>query len=499
MFLVLQLPFTDSRPFLPIASHRLLDPVWASPREDKDFVRSFGEVKRRLRGGLGEWPTEGFYCCAERALRFDASFAKRQLIDESLVPVRKFCAFRRFLADGCAVARVEIGVKYRSRGKDLRFTGDQCLGLIRSLLSQRVTVPFGGDQQSGDLLSVHQKLSRLYLKSSTAKVSCEAVQQNWWFAPGNPLLVLEYIVGTDVKELPKYTRSVQSEILTDAKISLSHARVRFRGREVGTWLLGVTPHETDPIVLRSLRLNLLRFHAEMESIRQIFRLIVGEKIVINRGTAASDKLQKHMQDSICLLSRESREGLPQSKILDVARQFDELINTGDRESLLLQLSAIRRNYFRSVDAFTQSKGVSPVEPRYDITAETVILIDRSRNMTKQSQNIYGNVTGNINQVAAKTIQDSFNTIAEAEISGALKGKLEELGGAVTEMAKNLPETKQKKVAQDYKSLTDEVTSEEPRKEWYELSAKGLMNAAKTVGEIAMPVITVVKSILALLA
>ena len=69
---------------------------------------------------------------------------------------------------------------------------------------------------------------------------------------------------------------------------------------------------------------------------------------------------------------------------------------------------------------------------------------------------------------------------------------------MTEMVKSLPEKDQKRVAKDYQSLAAEATSEEPRKEWYELSAKGLIEAAETVGAMAAPVITAVKAILALL-
>jgi hypothetical protein len=67
------------------------------------------------------------------------------------------------------------------------------------------------------------------------------------------------------------------------------------------------------------------------------------------------------------------------------------------------------------------------------------------------------------------------------------------------MCKHLPEAKQKQAAQDLKTLTDEATSEEPRRKWYELSADGLIEAARSVGEIATPVITAAKAIVALLA
>ena len=107
--------------------------------------------------------------------------------------------------------------------------------------------------------------------------------------------------------------------------------------------------------------------------------------------------------------------------------------------------------------------------------------------------------GNINQVAADRISNAFNTVAQSSAPQDLKAELEKLNQAVAEMVKLLPEEKQREVAQDLKTLTDEATSSSPRKKWYELSAEGLIEAAKAVGEAATPVITAAKTVLTLLA
>ena len=107
--------------------------------------------------------------------------------------------------------------------------------------------------------------------------------------------------------------------------------------------------------------------------------------------------------------------------------------------------------------------------------------------------------GNINQVAADTISNAFNTVAQSSAPQDLKAELEKLNQAVAEMVKLLPEEKQREVAQDLKTLTDEATSSSPRKKWYELSAEGIIEAAKAVGEAATPVITAAKVVIALLA
>jgi hypothetical protein len=117
----------------------------------------------------------------------------------------------------------------------------------------------------------------------------------------------------------------------------------------------------------------------------------------------------------------------------------------------------------------------------------------------QSITITNSTVGDVNQVAANTITNSFNKVAQAEAPDELKEQLKKLHEEVKEMLQHLPEKKQKQAAQDLKTLSDEALSEEPRRAWYELSAKGLMDAAQAVGEIALPVITTAKAVLAFLA
>jgi hypothetical protein len=101
-------------------------------------------------------------------------------------------------------------------------------------------------------------------------------------------------------------------------------------------------------------------------------------------------------------------------------------------------------------------------------------------------------------VAAQSIQDSFKKVSESSANDELKNQLIKLNEAVAEMLKVLSPAQQKQVASDLKVLTDEATSEAPRRKWYELSAQGLLEAAKAVGETALPVITAVNTVVGLL-
>ncbi len=101
-------------------------------------------------------------------------------------------------------------------------------------------------------------------------------------------------------------------------------------------------------------------------------------------------------------------------------------------------------------------------------------------------------------VAADSIQNSFNKINESGISDELKAKLKELSEAVEAMTGEMPDDKAKEVTDDLQTLVNETTKEEPRQKWYELSAQGLIEAAKTVGTVGQPVIQTVQEVSKLL-
>ncbi len=102
-------------------------------------------------------------------------------------------------------------------------------------------------------------------------------------------------------------------------------------------------------------------------------------------------------------------------------------------------------------------------------------------------------------ITASTVQDSFNHVQQSEADAELKVALLRLCAQVDELLKAVPGEKRKEVEQDLSSLVTEATKDAPRKKWYELSASGLVEAAKACAGVASPVISSVKAVLALLA
>lgn len=109
MFLVIQFPFVDTRRFVSGQTGRLIRPDWPIPDVDKDFIRSSGLVRPRLRGGSAQWAGEEIYGEASAALKFPDRLGQIAITANKVRGNIDF-AFRRFYSDGI-VARMEVGFK----------------------------------------------------------------------------------------------------------------------------------------------------------------------------------------------------------------------------------------------------------------------------------------------------------------------------------------------------------------------------------------------------
>ncbi len=92
----------------------------------------------------------------------------------------------------------------------------------------------------------------------------------------------------------------------------------------------------------------------------------------------------------------------------------------------------------------------------------------------------------------KTISESAN------LPESMEENLKSLSAAVEAMLADMPEEKAKEVSEDLNTLVNEATKDQPRRKWYELSAEGLIEAARSVGAAGKPVIELTKSVMGLL-
>ena len=198
MLMVWQQPITDAR-LLGADGARLAAPDWPSPQVMRDFVRGFGPVARRRRGGHEEFPDESVYASAARALRFYPLAGRFDAASHG--PFTPAVAFRRLLCSdrqaGGVCTRVEVGLSTdanrtgtRLRAWAARAWIDAALELAE--LPVRVATLRGDGPVASTLWSCGPPLADLYQQATTkSDVPLDEARRRL-VTPGAPLVLFEY-------------------------------------------------------------------------------------------------------------------------------------------------------------------------------------------------------------------------------------------------------------------------------------------------------------------
>ena len=136
----------------------------------------------------------------------------------------------------------------------------------------------------------------------------------------------------------------------------------------------------------------------------------------------------------------------------------------------------RRSYVRYTRNIHVESGAIFLEEGASMTQDKVINIGDNARIENSSI------------VVADVIENSFNTLAKADIDDGVKELVEQLLKQVQEAAKSAPADKAKDLVDDAKVLVEEVAREQPRRKWYALSIDGIREAAKALGEAGKPIL-----------
>lgn len=107
-------------------------------------------------------------------------------------------------------------------------------------------------------------------------------------------------------------------------------------------------------------------------------------------------------------------------------------------------------------------------------------------------------SGDINFAKDQAVATINKTVRNADMPEERKAKLKELTAAVDKMIKNMPDDKAQNVTENLEILVKQAEKEKPQKALCQVSADGLIEAAKALGTVAQPVITTVQAIMKLL-
>lgn len=485
LFLVLQHPFADLRGFLADPNARLKAPTL--PPAFGEFIRSSGNTRRRLKGGVSDWVGEETYVSAKNSFRFRNHLSGVKLGTAGAQASPSF-ALRRFLSDGRAT-RVEIGLKLRLNGGigDPIRSGN-VLAILRDTLRMPIAIQTGR-QAAKDytLVGAGRALASHYLHAtSNRRTPPQQPAESWWMRAGNPTLIVESFTWDGV-ELPPHSQEVM--LLQDAPRSsldarLSHCWLQVDGVPCSTWFVSKNNAGEVRERARKLRLHLCRLHAERECLRGVLQSIGDGSLDFRKDADVSNAVQDYLNTAIRVVEKPERFGNDHREMLEVARYATGVALEGESATL----KEMRRQVALKVDQYVAKSNKANVVNNF---------LGDQVNTTIQLGNV--SVTGDFNLVTAANIRNSFNKVASADAKPDLKAKLQELNVQVAELAKRLPEEEAEQVSTDLQTLTSEALSKAPRKSIFDITSQGLLEAAKTVAELTGPIATAVKGVLAILA
>ena len=463
MLIALQFPLTDFRRFVEAddVTARLRRPNWPGA-EAGEFLRAAGDVQPRRGGGSDDWTGEEIFCRAHRAVRLPGLGRTLRLGESGRAIVRG--AFRRFFSDKACVRRLEIGFTVLPSSPRV-----PALDLIGPILQLPVLMP----SPSGTF--VHSQIHKLgrdftvfYLGATTGRKFAKSAKA-MWVEPGDPIIVIETeptrVEGThQEKEVCRYR---------GGRVKLWHDAVRHAGVAFTIWRIerDVTPENL--ITARELRVNLLRWHAEQQSMRKIVRAIGSDNLPLKKGSEGTDHLDEYLNERISYLDNSTRGStqLDWSDINQVARDATDKMSLVHLRTLGAELVKLRKNMRRKTREFIVKH----------MTVEGDV--DMSRN--------FGPINtggGNFNYAEG----DQYN--AGGDIHITVNKQLDKLDELVAQAKGQASAEETAKLEEAAKAVREEATKEKPDEGRFRVTAQGLLDAAKAVAGIAAPVAATVKVI-----
>jgi hypothetical protein len=495
VIVVLQFPLADSRRFRAGCDGRLDVPHWPTPVTQirPEFVHFFGRAVERRRGADQAWTDEMCFCLARRAIRFDDLGAQR--VGPPSAAFRPAAAFRRLFSDGSVVSRVEIGLAHNRLFQRLgEVTAEGALAIATDLCALPTWVPggTGPERQWKPLLRQGPALAHLYRRASSATTPgaaavagpCDALVR-----PGNPVLLIELHASTRV-ELPSSFTTLPVESTRGA--TLAFGRLRTKAGVVNTWV--VHPGRAERTDLRSLRLCLMRLHAEQEALDIVLQELQARRILSEPSIDIADDLNGYLNKATRLIGRESWAGISQSAIVSAFEAAEQVTPAASRANRTERFDGARRQVWRKIEDYQARRAAIRV----------VSVTNVERGATYVEKSVTTNVTGHGNIVnVADFMSNVTNTVNQQLTQSAapddVQALIKQLVKQIEEIATKIEPQKTQQLGADVEALTKEVTSPQPRKKWYELALESIKETATTIGEVGKPILDTVKTLAPLLA
>ena len=488
MLIVVQIPFADVRSFLPTDSGKLAKPPFPLAAAGKDFVRGTGQVRDRRRGGLPAWSGEELFCDATSGVRFAADSAA----EATMVTYPWRCAFRRYFAVGTAASRLEVGFSSPDgRRPESEPDGRE---ILRRLTATRVRMPDQPGQSAGHSLPDAGNAASRWFLNATTRNGYDLDRQSWWLTAGTPLVIARLPPNVNATVSP--VEVIEPSPVAGA--SLSYSSWELNGRLVPVWWIAVSKH-VDPGRVRELRLHLQRMHMEHNALAGVLRQLGMGNVPVEPGSDASNRLQDYLNDDIRRLEQPIRGGFAQGPLLDAIQRTIAQVSGAERATLFAELEKARRQVARKAITFAERSASQwgSVGGKQPIIITERTTVGGEHYNTNVGGDMVGSNIGHDNVIA-----DSFARIEKSTAPEEVKRTLIELQHEVASLLKQVDseqaDANVESLQEDYADLRDEALRDEPQPNRLQRFAEVVMSTGNAIGDIGVPLVTLVRKLMALL-
>jgi len=491
-----------------------------------DFIRSFGAVRRRRLGPITGWKGESLYCDLRNLVRFHRSIPEVAYRGPNGSALAITGVHRRFYNDGRAMGRFEIGFKFEwfssTRGES--FAEDEmppeAVGqILRFVLESPMSI---ADHYSPNADAVSKRkvirhemqladagpsFASAFLFASTKDLPANPADHSWWVRVGSPVLFVAYaphelqrlpvgasplnIFGTSA---PADGAQQSAGAAAPDSRPIIHLDKHLLNRESAprVWYISQGSHSpTARDFARRARVHLMRFASETEGATGIIRLIQLGKIPLVRSKEEndpSDRLQRYLGDAIKFLRRKVGAGMDNDVLFKALIASQESLPIEDTDSLEDSILDARRSVRQQIQ-------------RYVNETNNYIKGDLVRgNKNELNVGPGGVASGVVQQNAGRDAKAEVNsevTQLSPEVKQLFDTLQKQINDATT--AAGASPADKAIVQQKLDEFQAQVKKGKENRKWYEVSAKGLLDAVGAVGAIVAPIGAIVAKIVAMVA
>lgn len=350
MLAAFSLPICDARAFRSDTASRLPAPDWPLPHAGSEFVRCFGSVEQRRRGGNDLFPDETFYSNAHAAVKL--IYPERYRIGRPPQQWKPYCAYRRLFVSGSITSRFELGLTASTASEGVGFgglTGIDLTKMVLDMLELPVEVVRLRDEpQRCPLWRIGSPLARLYCEATTPTSDLEQVGSQL-VAAGDPLVLIEYEQG-EVDSLPSRSQAMDAAAFGGA--SFAFLWLEYRRKPYAVWFL--CRDNVDARLARRLRLGLIRMHAEHQVLKQTMAFVTKEVIQYEPSTKSGEAFDSYLNRATRLLLKDDLGGYSQAPLREILGAYDQVVHPEESELLHTRLEAVRRQVRMKVKRYSEA-------------------------------------------------------------------------------------------------------------------------------------------------